>query len=198
MQSPGAKFRPPHAARLSRRAALGGIGGGIAAAMFGLPGSAAAADPGKGNSGNHRGPFPLGPGVAPLARFGSTATLLPTGLVLVVGGYQSSVLSSAQVYDPSTDAWFDVAPMNTPRSYHAAVALPGRLVLVLGGQATGVLASVETYDPWADSWTVGEPLGQPRYGHAAVLLNEGSVLVSGGFHQAPLSSVEVYDVRNRG
>jgi hypothetical protein len=180
-------------ARVSRRAALGGIGS-LAAAVVGLTGSPAASDPGRNRPGNRQGPFELGPSVGPLARYGSTATVLPTGLVLVVGGYQSSPLSSAQVYDPSADRWFDVAPMNNPRCHHAAVALDGRLVLVLGGQATAVLSSVEVYDPWEDAWTVAAPLGRPRFGHTAVPLHQAGVLVSGGFHHAPLSSVEIYDV----
>jgi hypothetical protein len=194
MQTPRDEPWLPHAARLSRRAALGGIGG-LAAAVVGLSGSPAAGDPDKVKKDKDKhGPFDLGSSVGPLARYGSTATLLPTGLVLVVGGFQSSVLSSTQVYDPDSDRWFDVAPMNTPRYNHAAVSLDGRLVLVLGGQATAVLSSVEVYDPWADAWTLADPLSRPRFGHSAVQLHKGGVLVSGGFHHAPLSSVEIYDV----
>lgn len=192
MQDPTDASRP-HAARLSRRAALGGIGG--IAAVFCLTGSAEARDSDSDKPRNRKGPFPLGESVAPLARYGSTATPLPSGLVLVAGGCQAGVLSSAQIYDPSADDWFDVAPMNTPRCYHAAVALHGGLVLVLGGQCTRVLSSVEVYDPREDTWTLAAPLSRPRYGHAAVLLNDTEALVSGGFHQAPLSSVEFYDVK---
>ena len=52
------------------------------------------------------------------ARAEHTATLLPTGKVLVVGGYLSfpgSVLSSAELYDPAAGTWSATGSMGTPR-----------------------------------------------------------------------------------
>src|ERR1035437_8921900 len=48
-----------------------------------------------------------GAGSLTTARQQHTATLLPSGKVLVAGGYNGSsgVLASAELYDPTTNAW---------------------------------------------------------------------------------------------
>ncbi len=40
-----------------------------------------------------------------IARYHHTATLLPSGKVLVVGGYGYGYLTSAEVYDPAQGPW---------------------------------------------------------------------------------------------
>jgi hypothetical protein len=62
-----------------------------------------------------------------------TATLLPDGKVLVVGG-------GAELYDPSTGSWTATANMNAAHTGHTATLLPDGKVLVVGGGA-------ELYDP---------------------------------------------------
>ena len=45
-----------------------------------------------------------------------TATLLPSGKVLVAGGYDGSgVLSSAELYDPASGTWTATGSMSTAR-----------------------------------------------------------------------------------
>ena len=60
------------------------------------------------------------------ARAGHTATLLPSGQVLVVGGYDGSTsTASAELYDPATGVWsFTTEPMSIPRYDHTATLLP--------------------------------------------------------------------------
>lgn len=70
-------------------------------------------------------------------RVGGTATLLPSGLVLLAGGRRSpggAVLDTAQVYDPMQDAVVATITMNTPRYDHTATALPNGDVLFVGGR----------------------------------------------------------------
>lgn len=59
---------------------------------------------------------------APLAaaRSGHTATPLPGGRVLVVGGRSAGglTLTSAEVYDPALDRWQAAAPLGTARGPH--------------------------------------------------------------------------------
>src|SRR5262245_59974223 len=62
-----------------------------------------------------------------------TATLLPTGLVLVAGGVRAVPLSTAGLYDPVTGMWAATASMDTARAAHTATLLPSGQVLVAGG-----------------------------------------------------------------
>lgn len=165
--------------KLSRRA----LGSGLVAAAL-VPGAALEARPLKKAEGDL---------VRPVARRGCTVTPLPTGLVLVAGGIQTSPTGLAQIYDPEQDAWFAAAPMNTPRAYHAAAPLPDGRVLVAGGRYIHTLSSAEIYDPRRDQWISVAPMNTPRSEHGAAALNRGNVLVTGGFHRGPLSSAELYE-----
>jgi hypothetical protein len=71
------------------------------------------------------------------AREFHTATLLPNGQVLVVGGENSNSLitfSSAELYDTQTGIWTVTGSMNTARLLHTATLLPNGLVLAVGGK----------------------------------------------------------------
>jgi WD40 repeat protein len=80
-----------------------------------------------------------------VARADSTATLLPNGQVLVVGGGGTS----AELYNPSTGAWTSTGSLHTPRIEHTATLLPNGQVLVAGGLDSNYnyLASAELYTP---------------------------------------------------
>jgi WD40 repeat protein len=113
-------------------------------------------------------------------RSGHTATLLPSGKVLVAGGESANVaMASAELYDPNTRTWTVTGPMVTPRSGHTATLLPSGKVLVAGG-GTGVNASAELYDPATGTWTVTGNMVVSRALHTATLLPDGRVLVAGG------------------
>ena len=119
------------------------------------------------------------------ARAEHTATLLPSGKVLVVGGLGPSVghLASAEVYDPAAGTFAPTTgPLATTRRNHTATLLPSGEVLVVGGQkASGYLASAEVYDPAAGTFapTTGS-LATARSDHTATLLASGQVLLVGG------------------
>ena len=70
-------------------------------------------------------------------RVGGTATLLPSGLVLLAGGSRSAggrVLDTAQVYDPIQDVVVAAITLNTPRYGHTATPLHNGDVLFIGGR----------------------------------------------------------------
>src|SRR5262245_23363606 len=70
-----------------------------------------------------------------------TATLLPSGKVLVAGGvsFFSSVFpTSAELYDPTTGKWLPTLPLASGRIDYIAALLPGGKVLAAGGFNTRV------------------------------------------------------------
>ena len=157
--------------------------------------------------------FSAGPSLS-IGRAGHTATVLPDGRVLVIGGYGqlgSRSTSSVEIYDPATNQWSTAAPMTYGRSGHAAVLLADGRVMVIGGGAYpaagisphGSAAATlppEIYDPAHDAWTT---VAAQRFDRpvdpTATLLQNGRVLVVGGQYMwnspdEDTERSEVYDV----
>lgn len=133
-----------------------------------------------------------------------TATLLLDGKVLVAGGtnWIDESFASAELYDPTDDAWSLVMrPMLVGRYDHTATRLEGGEVLVIGGQIDNralpevePVDTVELYDPETGTWTLGASMVTSRVFHTATPLLDGKVLVAGGAHGINvLSSAELYD-----
>ena len=133
------------------------------------------------------------------ARIDQTATLLPSGQVLIAGGYNNTdgSLSSAELYDPASGTWTATGGMVDGRYSHTATLLPSGQVLVAGGynNADRFLNSVELYDPASGTWTATGSMIDARFNHTATLLLSGQVLVAGGHNNfdGSLSSAELYD-----
>ena len=94
----------------------------------------------------------------PRCRAFSTATLLPTGNVLVAGGLIGSVYNpqttpSAILYHPATNTWTATGSMTTPRENQTATLLQDGQVLMAGGtlfdhpHVVQFLSSAELYTP---------------------------------------------------
>ncbi len=141
-------------------------------------------------------------------RTAHTATLLPSGQVLIAGGYAIlaglPVWSSAELYDPAYGAFRPTGIMNSARYSHTATLLPDGRVLIVGGnsQQGGTnyqgLATAELYDPSTGVFTPTGSMAIARYWHTATLLNTGKVLITGGLGPggvfgSDLSSAELYD-----
>ncbi|HET7826343.1 MAG TPA: kelch repeat-containing protein [Anaeromyxobacter sp.] len=124
------------------------------------------------------------------ARDHHTATLLPDGSVLVVGGiaFEQRALAAADRFDPGARAFRDGGALVVPRMAHAAVLLGSGEVLVTGGWDPGVpgtssgpaSGATELYDAAASRFRAGPDMLVPRRGHSMTLLANGSVLVAGG------------------
>ena len=138
------------------------------------------------------------------ARSDHTATLLPDGRVLVVGGVGAGLTaaSAAEVYDPVAKQWRPTAAMHALRAHHTATLLPDGRVLVAGGldpasESFTVLDSAELFDPATDTWTLAAAMPSPRQFHGAVLLPTGEVVLIGGETTggAMASDAALYDPR---
>jgi hypothetical protein len=145
------------------------------------------------------GRFRLLPGTMTSARADHTATRLPDGKVLIVGGY--SVEASpplAEVFDPASETFTLLAtPGIASRAGHAAVALAGGDVLILGGEnPAGTVALDSVLRFRYDTRTVHPLPGllAPRRHAAAVATADGEVLLFGGagVDDAPSATAERY------
>ena len=123
------------------------------------------------------------------------AVLLASGKVLVAGGWNGSVLRTAEVYDPGTGAWTSTGSMRVGREagFHL-IRLPDGRVLALGGiDDYGPLKYAEVYNERTGTWHRVNDMTAARYAPAAVLIPGGRVLVAGGFRGlAALQSAEVF------
>jgi uncharacterized protein YjdB len=133
-------------------------------------------------------------------RMNHTATLLPNGTVLVVGGGDRilSGTNSAEIYNPASGTWTLTGNLNSVRTYHTATLLSNGKVLVTGGsQGSGALSSSEIYDPSTGIWTLTGSMSTTRWMHTATPLSNGTVLVVGGTGAAndttDLASAEIFN-----
>ncbi|MCP4659069.1 MAG: hypothetical protein GY856_26980, partial [bacterium] len=134
-----------------------------------------------------------------------TATLLPSGTVLVAGGgAEGKALASAELYDVETGTWSETGSLRIRRLGHTATCLPSGEVLIAGGineeaipesdQERQSLAGAELYDPAAGRWLDTDSLQFERVGHTATLLGSGKVLVVGGSsNNQVFRTCELYD-----
>ncbi|MBI2058971.1 MAG: hypothetical protein HYT87_04295 [Nitrospirae bacterium] len=124
-----------------------------------------------------------------------SATLLPSGKVLVAGGHDgvNAAFRSAELYDPPSESWSSTASMSFGRYLHGAVLLPTGEVLVMAGGHYPLMAT-ELYDPVTSVWSRTGNLQVARQDHSATLLASGKVVVAGGLNPfGTTDSVEVYE-----
>ena len=147
-------------------------------------------------------------GTMSVSRHLHTATLLPDGRVLVVGGYTlegdyqlPTGRTSVDIYDPAAGTWAAAAPTNMPRMQHTATLLPSGQVLVVGGGGeihtdfqsdddgdhwVTIPADVtaEIYNPVNNTWTLtappslaygpGSAAARMRYGRVMLIGSQGA------------------------
>ena len=121
------------------------------------------------------------------ARASQTATLLPSGLVLVAGGTgnANNALASSELYSSASGTWTSTGEMNVARVSARAVLLPNGAVLTMGGCIVNdcvgsTTKSAEIYNPASGTWSVTGSMKIARAEFVAVLLPTGKILVAGG------------------
>ena len=102
-------------------------------------------------------------------------------------------LATAEVYDPISNNWTMLPPMNRIRSDACAVSHAGLVYIIGGFDGTEILSSIEIYDPQTNQWTYGPSMLVRRSGLRAVV-HRGKIYAMGGYDgQDQLSSVECLD-----
>jgi len=146
-----------------------------------------------------------------VARRSHTATLLPNGKVLIVGGGNgvstttSQPIQSVELFDPATGLFTVIGNMLAPRSAHSAILLDDGTVLISGGSTgTGTLFptnTAEVFDPADNSFTAVGPM---NFSHLAQLpgkLRDGRVVQGSSYYNETHTSAggritdesEIYD-----
>jgi RHS repeat-associated protein len=131
---------------------------------------------------------------------GQSATLLPDGRWLLVGGtIDGEVQGTIQLRDGAALQPFP-ATLSVARTGHTATVLPNGTVLVAGG--TGVddqlVSGAELIDPVAGTTqTLAIPNLQPRAQATATLLTDGHVIFVGGLDASgqPIAAAQLWDPR---
>ena len=98
------------------------------------------------------------------ARLNFAGCRLVDGRVLVSGGsgiYGAS-LSSAEIWNPSTELWTAVASMQKTREFHYMFRLPNGNIVVIEGDKSDWLGTAEVYNVAENTWTL---LTQLNYEH---------------------------------
>lgn len=120
--------------------------------------------------------------LAPVAAKGQSATLLPDGRWLLVGGEERA--SEAVRLDAQTSQRVVLsASLPVPRAYHTATMLPDGSILILGGmgQDGTIVSSALRFQPTTQAFETLPDTGLiPRARHTATLLTDGRVLIAGG------------------
>lgn len=136
-------------------------------------------------------------------RASHSATLLPNGRVVVIGGMERNgvFFDTAETFDPATNKFtVSKSRMNMVRVGHTATLLPDGKILIVGGWSNrgAPEASAEIYDPQTDSFAAIANMSRKRSAQTATLLENGKVLIAGGFDGGEhLNDTEIYDPLNR-
>ncbi|HET8627294.1 MAG TPA: kelch repeat-containing protein, partial [Thermomicrobiales bacterium] len=137
-----------------------------------------------------------------------TATLLPSGKVLIVGGWRGAggsgklALQSAELYDPATGRFTPTAgqPQSARFGHGAALLLNGD-VLIAGGVPDVYLdgmMTIEIYRAASDDFVTVATDQPARLAPTVTTLADGRVLIAGGYNGSSraLATALIYDPSN--
>jgi hypothetical protein len=196
----GSNSQPPGPIAMS---AVGGISAPLTSPTGKSLGSPASAGGGVG------APAISNPGGGGTSPVGHPEVAPHPGFVLLAGGQGNGqfALASAELFDPSKNAFAAASSMKDAREDHTATVLPGGKIFVVGGEgASGrALSSAELYDPMSGKFSaVASKMDTARAEHTATLISgcncpaDGKILIAGGRSATgslgvTLRSAELYD-----
>jgi len=136
----------------------------------------------------------------------ATATKLPSGNILIVGGSywdgtHTVTPATTEIYNPATGTFTAGAALPSGRAYHRATLLTNGRILITGGWSidssfnTQGLPNAWLLDAGGNLIASIATAGARHY-HSATLLPDGRVLIAGGYGLSPSFvsvSAEIYD-----
>lgn len=96
------------------------------------------------------------------------------------------------VYDPASNSWADVAPMNFTHGGTAAVGVLNDKIYVAGGSG-GTQRELEVYDPVANTWTNLTPMNIARNHTGGAFINGKFYVVGGRGSASAPTALEMYN-----
>jgi hypothetical protein len=142
-------------------------------------------------------------GAVVLRRTSHSATLLPDGRVVIIGGIPSGVPNAVtnlvEVYNPATATFSVMGNILQPRRSHTATLLPDGRILVAGGWPGGIavppaIAAMEIFDPFTGTSEYIGDMAARRADHRVTALANGQLIITGGRSEGPfLRTAEVFD-----
>jgi RHS repeat-associated protein len=136
---------------------------------------------------------------------GQSATLLPSGQILLLGGEDSdAAVSTAALKNPQTGVVTNLKHgLLHARTGHTATLLPDGMVLIFGGMdgSGHVITTAEQFDPDTLKFSIVPSIGLTvRAFHSANLLTDGRLVIAGGVSATgeTLGLIEIWDYRTKG
>lgn len=117
------------------------------------------------------------------------------GKIYAIGGNNDGnngpkFISSAEVYNPSTNTWTKLASMSAARGCFRTEVINGKIYAIGGYDGSSkYLSSTEVYDPSTNVWTTLTPMSTGKVDYFP------TVIVDGKIYAVDSSSVECYTVK---
>jgi YVTN family beta-propeller protein/probable HAF family extracellular repeat protein len=129
-------------------------------------------------------------------RVGHSASRLPDGRVLIVGGADyAEYKATVEIFNPATGTFSSGPSLSERRYFHSVATLPDGRILIAGGmnffkQFNDALA----YNPVTGQWQAAGVMSKPRVYFSMTLMADGRVLAAGGYSgTAIIAATDVFD-----
>lgn len=133
-----------------------------------------------------------------IGRYLHTATLLPNGDILVIGGYKeygTSPVSEIELIDSKTYHSKIIGYLNQARAGHQSILIDNSHLMIVGGTNQSPLSSVEVFD--LTQWVVSSVLymNDSRSDFSSVILPNKDIIFLGGYGSG-MGSIEKFDSKH--